>query len=312
MLSPIDTVTDWRKLITFPDIAWTAPYSRGQFNGKDSGPHFLSNLTLVDIWDGSADDHDVLAKKAWKFYSDVRGPEDEWDLKWWLARFDDMQYLPYNISPKEKVDKLQRDEIEIMVGVYKACAVEIDVFDPIWTGSDEMLHEVKLITSVQFEMRQKLDSAISSLDQFQLLVADARIEAFLPVLSAILAEMKVLRCSSYAAPVKRSLIDQATERINIQLMNLKGLGLWDGKWQDLNEGEHMVLESDEDLKYFWCKCGRNISLQVEEVVDWKERQGTGVDQRHAFLKCCSARSPQRNLKHCLMLGTVPPLLSDLT
>ena len=273
LLRSIRSLDELPNVATLPNIAWTAPYHRGDFSGADFGPDFLSNLTLVDIWDGSNFDHDVHAAQAWSRMRATWGQEHRYDLETWLARFNDPKYASYNISPRGKMLPLDPYPTPMIVNDYNTRARQIGRLW--WYGGEEMIHKERLIESILSKMRQLLDCAVSSKDKFQLLVADARMQVFPPVLAEVLAEIANLQRRSYWRPF---FINQARDKIRVQLKNLKRLGLWDGKWKDLNEGDHVVAKSDEELEHFWCRCGKAISLDLEEIVAWGGKQGIDVEE----------------------------------
>ena len=66
--------------------------------------------------------------------------------------------------------------------------------------------------------------------------------------------------------------------VRAQLERLKSLGLWDGRWDELDNEDHHVSRADVGLKRFWCKGGVGIGLDVREVVKWKARKGIGHNE----------------------------------
>ena len=277
LVDPIESLLELRQLVTFPHIACAAPYSKGHFDNMQLGADFIFNLTLLNMWAGAGEGGKAIASQADRTFSDDQGYNSS--LKGFVDSFDAPGYSSYSINPGGDVHQLKPNNVRNMK--YFQGVWHMHMYKWNW-GTYKWDHDFNVVETVLMELKEQLDDIVDGLPRSQshgrrAMVLHARTEAFSEIFAAISREWDSWHgVQGRDTPVRD---DTKTRKgVRAQLKRLKSLGLWDGKWEDLNNASCHVVKADADLGRFWCKCGKEINLDVREVVSWKARNGIGHEE----------------------------------
>ena len=89
-------------------------------------------------------------------------------------------------------------------------------------------------------MRLALDDAIAADKRFDIMIANARMEAFRPAFRACFNQVDIFltRGSEFSGGVAtEESVDQMRKEIVVHLNQLRAVGLWDGKWKSAHDAD---------------------------------------------------------------------------
>ena len=171
-------------------------------------------------------------------------------LESWVWSFGDQTCSSYSISPQGKVSRRDQVDVDLLMQDHGNSLIKIEASRVRWCQAG-FRTELDVWEFVLHGMRLALDTAIVDEDRFDIMIANARMEAFRPAFKACFNHVDHFLTGWSELPegvATEESVDQMKKGIVVHLGELRAVGLWDGKWRSADDAGQADKVKDAALE----------------------------------------------------------------